>query len=59
MTFYNRFVRWSALGVFDRIFQSLVSEGPQPAVIIIHSPHLKANRTTASPLKKGALHAAS
>jgi len=25
-TLYNRFVRWSTLGVFDRTFQSLISE---------------------------------
>ena len=58
-TLYNRFVRWSALGVFDRIFQSLASEGPKPDRIMIDSTHLKAHRTAASLLKKGVLHAAS
>ena len=58
-TLYNRFVRWSALGVFDRIFQSLASEGPKPDRIMIDSTHLKAHRTAASLLKKGALHVAS
>ena len=58
-TLYNRFVRWSALGVFDRIFQSLASEGPKPDRIMIDSTHLKAHRTAESLLKKGALHAAS
>ena len=58
-TLYNRFVRWSALGVFDRIFQSLASEGPKPERIMIDSTHLKAHRTAASLPKKGVLHAAS
>src|SRR5512136_1642634 len=58
-TLYNRFVRWSALGVFDRIFQSLASKGPKPESIMIDSTHLKAHRTAASLLKKGVLHAAS
>ena len=58
-TLYNRFVRWSALGVFDRIFQSLASEGPKPDRIMIDSTHLNAHPTAASLLKKGALHAAS
>jgi transposase len=58
-TLYNRFVRWSALGVFDRIFQSLASRGPKPERIMIDSTHLKAHRTAASLLKKGLLHGAS
>jgi transposase len=58
-TLYNRFKRWSELGVFDRIFVSLASEGPKPARIMIDSTHLKAHRTSASLLKKGMLHAAS
>lgn len=58
-TLYNRFVRWSALGVFDRIFQNLASQGPKPDRIMIDSTHLKAHRTAASLLKKGALRAAS
>ena len=58
-TLYNRFVRWSAMGVFDRIFQRLASEGPKPDRIMIDSTHLKAHRTAARLLKKGAHHAAS
>jgi hypothetical protein len=30
-TLYNRFVRWSRKGAFDRIFESGVSEGPAAA----------------------------
>jgi len=54
-TFYNRFIRWSRLGVFDRIFAALAGEGPKPERIMIDSTHLKAHRTAASLLKKGVL----
>ncbi len=52
-TLYNRFIRWSRMGVFDRIFASLAGEGGAPDRLIIDSTHLKAHRTTASLLKKG------
>jgi transposase len=52
-TLYNRFMRWSRLGVFDRIFAALASEGPKPERIMIDATHLKAHRTAASLLKKG------
>ncbi len=52
-TLYNRFIRWSRLGVFDRIFAGLDSEGPKPERIMIDATHLKAHRTAASLLKKG------
>ena len=52
-TIYNRFIRWSRLGVFDRIFASLAGEGPKPERIMIDATHLKAHRTAASLLKKG------
>jgi len=29
-TLYNRFIRWSRLSVFDRIFAALAGEGPRP-----------------------------
>jgi transposase len=47
-TLYNRFIRWSRLGVFDRIFASLAGHGPKPERIMIDSTHLKAQRTAAS-----------
>ena len=28
-TLYNRFIRWSRLGVFDRIFAALAGDGPK------------------------------
>jgi len=34
-TLYNRFIRWSRLGIFDRIFASLAAEGPKPERIMI------------------------
>ena len=52
-TLYNRFIRWSRLGVFDRIFKALATEGPKPEQIMIDATHLKAHRTAASLLKKG------
>ena len=58
-TLYNRFIRWSLLGVFDRIFASLAGDGPKPERIMIDASHLKAHRTAASLLKKGMFPAAS
>jgi len=52
-TLYNRFIRWSRMGVFDRIFAGLAGEGPKPDRIMIDATHLKAHRTAASLLKKG------
>ena len=52
-TLYNRFMRWSRMGVFDRIFTGLAGAGPKPERILIDATHLKAHRTAASLLKKG------
>ena len=52
-TLYNRFIRWSRLGVFDRIFAGLAGEAPKPERLMIDATHLKAHRTAASLLKKG------
>ena len=52
-TIYNRFIRWSLMGVFDRIFAGLAGEGPKPGRTMIDATHLKAHRTAASLLKKG------
>ena len=51
-TLYNRFVRWSRLGVFARIFRDLARPGAEGDTIMIDSTHLKAHRTAAS-LSKG------
>lgn len=53
-TLYNRFVRWSRMGVFARIFLELAQPGADGDVIMIDSTHLKAHRTAAS-LSKGGL----
>ena len=58
-TLYNRFIRWSRLGVFDRIFAALAAEGGAPERLMIDSTHLKAHRTAASLLQKGLFPAVS
>ena len=58
-TLYNRFIRWSRLGVFDRIFAGLAGQAGKPDRLMIDSTHLKAHRTAASLLKKGLFPAAS
>ena len=52
-TLYNRFVRWSRMGVFERIFARLVGEAGEPDRLIIDATHLKVHRTAASLAKKG------
>ncbi|PKP92725.1 MAG: hypothetical protein CVT75_07205 [Alphaproteobacteria bacterium HGW-Alphaproteobacteria-14] len=52
-TIYNRFIRWSRLGVFNRIFAELAAKGCKPDRLMIDATHLKAHRTAASLLKKG------
>ena len=51
-TIYNRFVRWSRLGVFNKIFAELTRKGGKPSRLMIDATHLKAHRTAASLLKK-------
>ena len=52
-TIYNRFVRWSRLGVFNRIFAELAGKGGKSERLMIDATHLKAHRTAASLFKKG------
>ena len=52
-TLYNRFIRWSRLGVFNRIFSALSARDGKPNQLMIDATHLKAHRTAASLLKKG------
>ncbi len=52
-TIYNRFIRWSRLGVFNKIFAALAAKGGRPNQLMIDATHLKAHRTAASLLKKG------
>ncbi|GEL01800.1 IS5 family transposase [Swaminathania salitolerans] len=58
-TLYNRFIRWSRLGVFARIFSALTGNAGVPEELMIDSTHLKAHRTAASLLKKGVLRVGS
>ena len=51
-TIYNRFIRWSRLGVFNKIFAALARKGGKAERIMIDATHLKAHRTAASLLKK-------
>ena len=51
-TLYNRFIRWSEMGVFDKIFKELSSK-EIPEQLQIDATHLKAHRTASSLLKKG------
>jgi putative transposase len=52
-TIYNRFIRWSEMGLFGRIFVALAEGGGATEEIMIDATHLKAHRTAASLLKKG------
>lgn len=52
-TLYNRFIRWSRLGIFNQIFSALAARDGKPDQLMIDATHLKAHRTAASLLKKG------
>ena len=52
-TLYNRFIRWSKMGVFDKIFTTLVAENGPPDRLMIDATHLKAHRTACSLLTGG------
>lgn len=52
-TLYNRFIRWSRMGVFDKIFRALAEADREREQLMIDSTHLKAHRTAASLAKKG------
>jgi putative transposase len=52
-TLYNRFIRWSRMGVFNRIFAALAEAAGEPDRVMIDATHLKAHRTASSLLKKG------
>jgi transposase len=46
-TLYNRFVRWSAKGVWQRVFETLAAVGGPPAEVLLDSTHIKAHRCAA------------
>jgi len=47
-TLYNRWVRWSRMGVFARMLTELAAEGAQTDTVMIDATHLKAHRTASS-----------
>ena len=53
-TFYNRFARWSRMGLFAEVFVEPARAGQACEVIMIGSTHTQALRTAASPAKGGA-----
>ena len=54
-TLYNRWKRWSDMGVFARIMMGLAKQAPDNTTISIDATYLKAHRTASSlGLKKGA-----
>lgn len=58
-TLYNRFIRWSNMGIFNKIFFALSEITPSDGRLMIDATHLKAHRTAASLLKKGLFPAVS
>ena len=40
-TIYNRFVRWSRLGVFNKIFAELARQAGKPSRLMIDATHLR------------------
>ena len=53
-TLYNRWKRWSDMGVFARIMTGLAAAAPDHKTISIDATYLKAHRTASSlRLKKG------
>ncbi|KXV75537.1 transposase [Acetobacter malorum] len=54
-TLYNRWKRWSAMGIFIRMMEGLTTGKAEPQTIMIDATSLKAHRTASSlRLKKGA-----
>lgn len=54
-TLYNRFVRWSKMGIFSKIFSELAKEETKDGRLMIDATYLKAHRTAASLQQKGGL----
>ena len=53
-TLYNRWKRWSGMGVFARMMAGLAAEAEVPRTVMIDATYLKAHRTASSlQAKKG------
>jgi transposase len=51
-TIYNRFLRRSRSGAFNKIFVELARKGGKPGRVLIDATRLKTHRTAANRLKK-------
>lgn len=58
-TLYNRFIRWSPMGIFKSIFLELSKTAGNEGKVMFDATHLKAHWTAASLLKKRLFPAAS
>ena len=47
-TLYNRWLRWSRMGVFARMLMELAAQGRQTETVMTDATHLKAHRTASS-----------
>lgn len=47
-TLYNRWVRWSRMGIFARMLVVLAEVGQDLSMVMIDATHLKAHRTASS-----------
>lgn len=56
-TLYNRWKRWSAMGIFIRMMEGLATGRAEPQTIMIDATYLKAHRTASSLRFKKGLHA--
>ena len=52
-TLYNRFVRWSRMGIFNNIFAELAKTAGNDGRLMIDAAHLKAHRIAQVCSKKG------
>ena len=53
-TLYNRWKRWSRMGVFATIMTELSAQAQQTEIVMIDATHVKAHRTASSlAVKKG------
>ena len=46
-TIYNRYNRWSARGIWQRLFEKMAASGAVPDELSIDSTHVKAHRSAA------------
>jgi transposase len=46
-TIYNRYNRWSARGLWQRLFEKIAASGPIPEELCLDSSHVKAHRSAA------------